>query len=121
MQIIRSIIAGSTDAVGTVTAGGTTLLIPLATNVRGVIIHRASYAWFLGAVASQVLAHVAGAGANRCGRLVNTNGAGGPVNIPQFASFQEEAQFPGGIDINLGVTIVGTVRLDYAITYSVLT
>ena len=119
MQIIN-LPGGGTFSAATITASGTTTLVPLATNVRGIVIQSAFYSWQFGAVSSGLTVNL------DCGSdsfaLINEDiGPTGGLNVGRNVLFQNPVQIRAGSDFRIVAAISGSlVRLSYGINYKIL-
>lgn len=102
-------------------ASSSPIIVPAATNVRGVIVLSICHNWHLGAINSILAVNMAG---NSFGEfysgLLDDNGPTGPINAAKSAVFNRPIQFNGGQDILLNYSITGTARISTYVTYRVL-
>lgn len=97
------------------------IIVPLATNVRGVRIVAVAYNWFLGAINSQLALNITSVSSNEFyAGMIDDNGATGPINISKNQVFERDVQFSGGQNIALNVSITGTARVGVYVVMKVL-
>lgn len=120
MQIINNPGGGAFSA-ATITGSTTTILVPVATNIRGVIIQSVFYSWQFGAVSSGLTVSL-DCGSNATCALINEDiGPTGGLNVGRNALFQTPIQLPPGFDFRIVATLSGSlVRLSYGINYKIL-
>ena len=118
MQIINQPSNGQYNAVFSTAA--TVVIIPAATNVRGVIIDSTFYSWFISNTSQIVRANIMCITELAHG-INDDNGPTGPVNVPKTAVFSNRIQFSAGQDISFNSTNTGaTQRLSVTINYRIL-
>lgn len=102
------------------TGTGATIIVPTATNVRGVIVYYTSWKWVLAAVASSITSRLLLTGGSVFNGIFDDNGAGGVVNIPSLIHHQNVIQIPAGVDLSVDHIIAGTVRAQVQVGFRVL-
>ena len=102
-------------------ASSSPIIVPLATNVRGVRVVAVAYNWFLGAINSQLALNLTSVTTSEFyAGMIDDNGATGPVNISKNQVFERDIQFSGGQNIVLNVSITGTARVGVYVVIKVL-
>lgn len=107
--------AAGTTVQNTANASNTIVLVAAAANVNGHIIKQVTFRWIFTAINGGIQLSINGAGGSRrAHQAQDTNGAAGPINIPQFQVSDKEIFLPGGADINL-TFILTNCLLNYSV------